>query len=159
MMKTSLYVFLTFLLLSLTGYPLTQASETDSKADTTVGGGPYAKDKLGLAVADIRRGEQIFKKNCAVCHGAKAEGNPNWKVKGPGGKYPPPPLNGKGHAWHHQRPVLIRSIMQGTQNRGGGMPAFAGKLSDSDADAVISWITSLWPDEIYAGWSKGRSHH
>lgn len=159
MRKINLYSFFVVLLLTLTGYPLVQAGQSSAGSGASVDGILYKKDKRGMMVVDIKRGEQIFKKNCAQCHGAKAEGNPNWQVKGPGGKYPPPPLNGTGHAWHHPRPALIRSIMQGTQNRGGGMPAFADKLSDSDADTVISWFTSLWPDEIYEVWSKGRPHH
>ncbi|NOZ09661.1 MAG: cytochrome c [Gammaproteobacteria bacterium] len=159
MKKINLYSFVVVLLLASTGYPLAQAAENSAGSGASVGGIPYKKDKRGLVFADIKRGEQIFSKNCSVCHGVKAEGNPTWKIKGPDGKYTPPPLNGTGHAWHHQRSALLRTIMQGTKKIGGSMPPFAGKLSDSEADAVITWFTSLWPDKAYEIWSKGRPHH
>jgi len=35
---------------------------------------------------------------------------------------------------------------------GGSMPAWEGKLSDDDIEAVIAWIQSRWPEEIYQAW-------
>ena len=32
------------------------------------------------------------------------------------------------------------------------MPAWGGKLSDQDIDAVIAWFQSLWPDAVYGEW-------
>jgi len=102
----------------------------------------------------LARGEQLFKQNCASCHGDRAQGAPNWEKPGPDGKYPAPPLDGSAHAWHHPRVALIQVIKQGTQKIGGNMPAWQGKLSDSDIDAVIAYFQSLWPDEIYAAWAR-----
>lgn len=100
----------------------------------------------------LARGEQLFKQNCASCHGDRAQGAPNWEKPGPDGKYPAPPLDGSAHAWHHPRVALVKVIKQGTQKIGGNMPSWQGKLSDSDIDAVIAYFQSLWPDEIYAAW-------
>lgn len=100
----------------------------------------------------LARGEQLFKQNCASCHGDRARGAPNWEKPGADGKYPAPPLDGSAHAWHHPRVALEKVIKQGTQKIGGNMPAWQGKLSDADIDAVILYFQSLWPDEIYAAW-------
>lgn len=106
----------------------------------------------GLDARLVARGGGIYKTNCAVCHGANAEGAPNWQRKGPDGKLPPPPLNASGHAWHHPGTWLRDMIRQGSVARGGNMPAWEGKLSDDDVAAVIAWIQSRWPEEIYQSW-------
>jgi mono/diheme cytochrome c family protein len=101
----------------------------------------------------LTRGAQIYQANCAVCHGANAEGAPNWHRVGPDGKYPAPPLNGTGHDWHHPTAALKWTIREGTAKLGGGMPTWKGKLSEDDIEAVIAWVQSRWPDEIYQSWA------
>lgn len=101
----------------------------------------------------LARGAQIYKANCALCHGANAEGAPNWHKPGPDGKYPAPPLNGTGHDWHHPMSALKWTIREGTGKLGGNMPAWKGKLSDSDIEAVIAWFQSRWPEEVYKNWT------
>jgi mono/diheme cytochrome c family protein len=117
----------------------------------------------GLDAGQVARGSEIYKANCAVCHGANAEGAPNWQRKGPDGKLPPPPLDANGHAWHHPGAWLRDMIRQGSVARGGNMPAWEGKLSDDDITAVIVWIQSRWPEEIYRSWlameEKARAGH
>ena len=54
----------------------------------------------GLSDVQVRRGRQLFLKNCTVCHGINGEGAPDWQKRGADGTYPAPPLNGTGHAWH-----------------------------------------------------------
>ena len=47
-------------------------------------------------------GGKIFNNNCAVCHGQNASGpKGDWREKLADGSYPPPPLNGTAHTWHH----------------------------------------------------------
>ncbi len=101
-------------------------------------------------VADY--GEQLFLQNCAVCHGANAERTKEWKKPDANGNYPPPPLNGTAHAWHHSIPQLTRSIKEGGKKLGGVMPPFGDKLSDQDVLAMIAYFQSKWPDEIYQAW-------
>lgn len=107
-----------------------------------------------VAAAQLRRGADLYAANCAMCHGARAEGAKDWHRIGPGGKVPPPPLDGSAHAWHHSRAQLKRTILEGTQARGGGMPAWRGRLSEDEVEAVIDWFQSLWPPEIYQTWSE-----
>lgn len=102
----------------------------------------------------LRLGKQVFQQHCASCHGKQAEGTPDWRKTGPDGKYPPPPLNGTAHAWHHSLKVLLRQIRMGGQKLGGTMPGFAGKLSNEEMLASIAWFQSKWPERIYAIWEE-----
>lgn len=101
----------------------------------------------------LARGAQIYQANCAACHGANAEGAPNWSKKGADGKFPPPPLDASGHGWHHPKSALVQAIRDGTLKLGGGMPAWKDKLSDADIEAVIAWFQSRWPEEVYKSWA------
>lgn len=104
--------------------------------------------------AQLRRGRKVFLQTCAQCHGKHAEGAPTWTQPDANGKYPPPPLNGSGHAWHHPKQALINTIKFGTGQLGGNMPAWNGRLSEQEIDDVIAWLQSQWPDELYAAWQR-----
>jgi mono/diheme cytochrome c family protein len=100
----------------------------------------------------LARGAEAYRAHCAVCHGERAQGAPNWQKPGPDGKYPPPPLDGSAHAWHHPMAALKQTIRDGTTRLGGSMPAWRDKLSEADIEAVIVWFQSLWQEEIYRAW-------
>ncbi len=101
----------------------------------------------------VKQGEVLFKQNCASCHGQNAEAIINWKQTDKNGNYPPPPLNGTAHAWHHDLDLLKRTVREGGQKLGGVMPPFEDKLSDGDIELAIAYFQSKWPDEIYDKWS------
>ena len=106
----------------------------------------YSSDQL-------EKGEQLFQQQCASCHGANAELTIDWNKTDNNGKYPPPPLNGTAHAWHHSLEQLKETIQRGGIPLGGLMPAFASTLSDADIDAVISYFQSKWPKQTYRKWA------
>jgi len=97
-------------------------------------------------------GAGLFQQNCAICHGVNAEGTKEWNKTDVNGNYPPPPLNGNAHAWHHSIPQLARSIKEGGIKLGGVMPPFGDKFTDQDVLAVIAYFQSKWPDEVYKVW-------
>lgn len=97
-------------------------------------------------------GQQLYLKNCAVCHGKHAEGDKNWRKLNEDGKYPPPPLNGTGHTWHHSTKALTNVIKDGTGKIGGNMPAWKDKLNNKDIEAILVFIQAQWPDELYTAW-------
>lgn len=109
-----------------------------------------------LAPEQIRNGEDIYRRNCASCHGPNGEARPDWRIPGADGRYPPPPLDGSAHAWHHSTETLEKMILEGSQD--GAMPAWEGKLTKQQVDDVIVWIKSLWPDEVYDIWLKEIEH-
>jgi len=104
--------------------------------------------------ATVQKGLKVYRVNCAKCHGSEGQGAPNWQQAGADGKYPAPPLNGTGHAWHHPMPVLVSTIKDGTQRIGGKMPPWRDKLTDADISAVIAWFQSRWPGELYEAWAR-----
>lgn len=114
---------------------------------------PAAAGPNGLDPAHVARGAALYQKNCAACHGARGEGAFNWQRPGPDGKWPSPPLDASGHAWRHPRAWLKQTIRDGTQARGGGMPGWGGKLSETGIEGTILWFQSTWPEEIYRAWA------
>lgn len=101
--------------------------------------------------AQLAQGRALFRQHCAQCHGSDAQGAFNWRVQQADGSFPPPPLDGTGHAWHHPRAMLHHVIRNGSPG-GGKMPAWGGKLSDAEIATIITWFQSLWPDEVYSAW-------
>ena len=101
----------------------------------------------------LQQGEILFRENCATCHGPNAEATPNWKQRDANGNFPPPPLNGSAHAWHHDLDLLRRTIREGGKPLGGVMPAFEGHLDARQIDSVIAFFQSKWPEDIYQKWA------
>ena len=102
----------------------------------------------------IMHGAVKYAKNCAVCHGNIAQGTPNWHEPDADGNYPPPPLDGSAHTWHHSKKVLTTVIKKGGKPMGGAMPAFGDKLTDKDIDSIITWLQSHWPEKILKTWKS-----
>jgi len=107
----------------------------------------------------ILRGGRIYQQNCARCHGKLAQGGADWRQRDANGNFPPPPLNGTGHTWHHPSEVLVEIIKNGTAALGGNMPAWKDKLTDQDIEDVLAWIQAQWPDEIYATWYQNNQRN
>lgn len=103
--------------------------------------------------SQVSAGRELFVQHCAECHGDAAAGTPDWKTPDAEGFYPPPPLDGSAHAWHHPLPQLLDYIADGGAAVGGRMPAFRDVLSDAEQHAVVAYFQSLWSAEIYARWS------
>ncbi|MCP4433357.1 MAG: cytochrome c [Gammaproteobacteria bacterium] len=106
-----------------------------------------------FTIDQVNQGGALFKQNCAVCHGQNAEATADWKTTDANGNYPPPPLNGTAHAWHHGLDLLKTTVREGGQKLGGVMPPFADKLSDNEMDMVIAYFQSKWADDIYQKWA------
>lgn len=69
-------------------------------------------------------------------------------------KYPPPPLNGTGHDWHHPKAALVQVIQNGSPGAKGNMPAWKDKLNDQEIKDVVAWFQSLWPPEVRTVWER-----
>ncbi|ABC29790.1 Cytochrome c, mono- and diheme variants [Hahella chejuensis KCTC 2396] len=105
--------------------------------------------------AQAETGKTLFEANCGVCHGRRAQGlAEDWKKPDASGHYPPPPLNGTAHAWHHPMETLLATIENGGAPVGGVMPAFGDKFSQEQKLALIAYFQSLWPDDIYQQWRE-----
>ncbi|CAC9462273.1 hypothetical protein BSPLISOX_2417 [uncultured Gammaproteobacteria bacterium] len=106
-------------------------------------------DAQAKAADRIKLGKATFDKNCVSCHGKDARGTTvDWKRTLPNGKYPAPPLNGTAHTWHHSPKLLLNTINNGGAKLGGWMPAFKDKLTDTEKQAILDYLHSLWPKVI-----------
>jgi mono/diheme cytochrome c family protein len=98
----------------------------------------------------IARGAAKYARHCASCHGAKLEGQPEWRRRLPSGRLPAPPHDESGHTWHHPDDALFAITKLGLvppyapKDYASDMPAYAGKLSDGEIWAVLAFIKSNW---------------
>jgi mono/diheme cytochrome c family protein len=142
-MKIRLLIMFGILLLAI-GVVLILNNSTTSEKKVT--GRWYTQSML-------QTGQKIFELNCASCHGIQGQGlTKNWRKPLADGFYPPPPLNGTAHAWHHPLSVLLQTIAKGGQPVGGTMPAFDEILNNEEKLSVIAWFQHWWPDKIYQVW-------
>jgi len=104
----------------------------------------------------LDNGEKTFVQICSACHQNDASGTKNWK-ESKDGVFPPPPLNGNGHAWHHSLPTLHSTIKNGTASLGGNMPAWGKVLTDEKILETIAFFQSKWSDDVYVSWLNMNS--
>ena len=107
----------------------------------------------------VALGRGVYAQNCISCHLESAKGTLDWRKSLEDGSYPPPPLNGTAHAWHHSIGVLLTAINDGGVPNGGTMPAFRNSLSHEQKLAVIAYIQSFWSEDIYSKWADVFKKH
>lgn len=106
--------------------------------------------------AQVARGQAVYRKQCASCHGANLEGQADWRKRLPNGRLPAPPHDDTGHTWHHADELLFRITKQGLvpplapDGYQSDMPGFASLLSDEEIWAVLAFIKSRWSKEVLA---------
>lgn len=98
----------------------------------------------------VARGAGLYAQQCASCHGANLEGQPEWRRRLPNGRLPAPPHDETGHTWHHPDRLLFTITRNGLvpphapKGYVSDMPAFAGQLSDDEIWAALAFIKSRW---------------
>lgn len=144
-MKPSAYIALAAVAVAATGLAVLAQTGSDG---AQVGGLTF----LGKPVtaADIATGQTLYAENCASCHGAKLEGQPEWQRRLENGRMPAPPHDESGHSWHHSDRNLfiitrggVSAVVPGYES---DMPAFEGVLTDDEIADVLAYIKSTWPD-------------
>lgn len=100
----------------------------------------------------LEQGKLLYSVNCASCHGAELEGQPDWKRRLPSGRMPAPPHDETGHTWHHTDEQLFQITKEGVGSVISGdyesdMPAFGETLSDPEIRAILAYIKSTWPEQ------------
>lgn len=106
--------------------------------------------------AQVARGEPLYRRHCASCHGATLEGQPDWRQRRADGRLPAPPHDASGHTWHHPNELLVNIVRDGMvppwapEGYASDMPAFARVLSDDEIRATLAFIQSTWPAEVWA---------
>jgi len=116
-----------------------------------------AKQARWYSKAQLTTGKAVFENHCAQCHGVQAQGLvANWKKRLADGSYPPPPLNGTAHAWHHALPLLLQIVQEGGAIYDGNMPGFADVMNKQEQLAVVAYFQSFWNDDVYRLWKTDR---
>jgi cytochrome c oxidase cbb3-type subunit 3 len=104
-----------------------KANEISTVAD-------YVRSLSGLATepdTDLALGKKIFADNCALCHGPEGKGNREVGA---------PNLTDKLWFYGSDKKIIIEGLQNG---RGGVMPAWGGRLSDSTIKALTVYVHSL----------------
>lgn len=101
----------------------------------------------------VALGKKVYDANCASCHGAKLEGEPDWRQRGADGLLPAPPHDETGHTWHHPDALLFAVTKYGPAAMAGddyksAMPGFEDVLTDEEVLASLSYIKSRWPKDV-----------
>jgi mono/diheme cytochrome c family protein len=97
------------------------------------------------------KGETIYVRNCARCHGMNLTGPKNPKKF----KKLPPRLDARvGHVAHHDDQSIFNQVTRGSLDKNGkplagGMRGFAEKLDPGEIWAVVTYVKSRWPDDVY----------
>ena len=102
---------------------------------------------------NIAIGRAHYATRCASCHGAKLEGQPDWRKRNADGTLKAPPHDETGHTWHHPDNDMFRYTKQGGQALAppgfkSAMPGFGDSLSDREIWAVLSYSHTFWPAKI-----------
>jgi mono/diheme cytochrome c family protein len=93
----------------------------------------YGKAGADLEQAGIAKGEKIYARHCAGCHGAKGTGE-GYKLLGPDpANLTLPSTTKKSDA------ALLNTIHEGKPN----MPSWKVRLSEQDSRAVLAYIRTL----------------
>ena len=97
-----------------------------------VGVALFASSLVFQAAVPAADGGAIYKKNCAICHGADGKGIPTFKTP----NFTDPKW--QSFAKDKEMRAVIKKGKKGTLMQG-----FAGQLNDQEISAVIAYIRSL----------------
>lgn len=107
----------------------------------------------------VAKGEVLYARYCAECHGTDLKGSPTWKEPLADGSLPPPPHDDSGHTWHHPDRQLIEIIQNGGDpNYNSKMPAFGDRLSEDEVVSILEFLKSKWSVEAreFQWWISAR---
>ena len=122
------------------------ASGSETSGSPIVINGTAVPPAPVLKPESVRRGQMIYTRFCANCHGQNLEGAPDWKTPLASGSFPAPPQDSSGHTWHRADLVRVEIIVKGGVSENSPMPAFAQPQRRStmvtDGIEVSVWSTS-----------------
>lgn len=112
----------------------------------------------------VSAGRAVYEQHCASCHGAKAQGAPNWQERDVYGELAAPPHDAEGHTWRHSDAELYRMVSKGwrdpfNKTKRLTMPAFGDGLASEQIRAVITYLKTLWtPEQRQFQSEESRDH-
>lgn len=117
-----------------------------------VGIADAANETPQLDFGFVKSGRAVYEQYCASCHGANAQGAPNWQERDQHGEIPAPPHDTEGHTWRHSDAELYHMVDKGWRDPFNKterltMPAFGEVLSPQQIRDVITYLKTLWTPE------------
>lgn len=104
-------------------------SESYHQASTAKQEFVYTEESVGRV-----KGEELFRSNCAICHGPKALG-----IDGPGSSLGAANLHKELEAHPNDWGHLVEEILEGK----GAMPSWQGRLSIAEINGILEYVDSL----------------
>jgi len=130
---------------------------------THVGIADAANETPRLDPEQVKSGHAVYEQYCASCHGARAEGAPNWQERDEHGELPAPPHDAEGHTWRHSDAELYQMVSKGWRDPFNKttrltMPGFGDVLSQQQIVAVITYLKTLWtPEQRRFQWEESQN--
>lgn len=94
---------------------------------------------------EAARLSDVYTKECAVCHGAALEGNPEWRQSLFGNLDHAPPLDGRGRATEQPDRTLIKTIRRGVTPGEGHIGTLkTSRFTEQEAREMLQWIKRHW---------------
>jgi hypothetical protein len=106
--KRSMVLLATLLICAVLGYVAFKVGTTDQETQTN----RLPSEALDTA-GQFELGKSIYISQCAACHGANLEGQPNWRQRNINGRLSAPPHDKNGHMWHHDDATLFKLTKYG----------------------------------------------
>jgi mono/diheme cytochrome c family protein len=127
-------------------HPTAGGDGADRRADVTLLPTPALAPLPTPEDPALARGYALYLRECALCHGTRGEGQPDWKITRPDGSLPAPPHDSSGHTWHHADAELLEIITQGgvVYMPESQMPGYGDRLSQEEIGLILAWIKTLW---------------
>src|SRR5256885_15341313 len=111
----------------------------------------------------VSRGKQVYRMQCAGCHGRSLEGQPLWQLQDQYAHRRAPALDASGYTWQHADEDLFYMTKYGRfpgvpKSIRSYMPAFEKRLSDAQILTVLAYIKADWPLGIRVSQSLLNPH-
>jgi S-disulfanyl-L-cysteine oxidoreductase SoxD len=111
----------------------------------------------------VMQGKQVYRDNCASCHGRNLEGQFLWQLQDQYAHRRAPAHDATGHTWMHSDEDLFAMTKYGRfpgvpKRIHSYMPAFEHRLGDGEIVAVVAYIKAHWPTGIRVSQSMLNPH-
>jgi len=92
----------------------------------------------------LGQGQQLYELHCAVCHGLKLEGQPNWQEGMAANLLLAPALDQNSPSRQYSDEQILQLISQGGIKPNTTMLGYKDKLTPTEMAALLGYIKTHW---------------